>query len=178
MLIGMLAGALIIVVLVFLMNMRDAKVKIAGSLSPTPTMPVYDAEGVAQAEEEILLEASPTQVPTGLIKGKLSYPSEGLPKDLMVCAVLTSGSDSICTQNQIPVGGTGSGMGYELTVPAGTYYVHAYTETNPTLKAYYSEFVTCGLLASCPSHKPIMVDVKAGETAVDVDPGDWYAPQE
>jgi len=45
-------------------------------------------------------------------------------------------------------------------------------------KAYYSEFVTCGLSVNCPSHKPIPVAVKTGETVNDIDPQDWYKQPE
>jgi len=41
-------------------------------------------------------------------------------------------------------------------------------------KAYYSEFVTCGLSVDCASHEPIIVEVKSGQTTDGVNPQDWY----
>jgi hypothetical protein len=121
---------------------------------------------------------SPSQVPTpapspiltGTIQGKLSYPSEMLPKQ-SICAVNQATTLEICSEEY-------EGNTYKITVPAGTYQVYARVIGQPNgSKAYYSEFVTCGLKYGCPSHKPIDVVVKAGETVQNIDPGDWYAGQ-
>ncbi len=44
---------------------------------------------------------------------------------------------------------------------------------DPDYRAYYSDFVTCGLNVNCPSHQPIAVEALAGKT-VTADPHDWY----
>lgn len=106
----------------------------------------------------------------GMIAGTLSYPSEKLPKQT-ICAVDTTSNEETCT-------GANNGNSYLLAVKPGTYHVYAIVseeaESELKTKAYYSEFVTCGLLASCPSHKPIEVVVATGATIKDIDPGDWY----
>lgn len=44
----------------------------------------------------------------------------------------------------------------------------------PNVRAYYSDFVICGLDAKCRSHKPIVVEVTAGAAVKSVHPQDWY----
>ena len=63
---------------------------------------------------------------------------------------------------------------FSLPVPAGRYHVYASTDEKPGYKAFYSDYVTCGLQRSCLSHKTIVVEVAAGETVRGVDPADWY----
>lgn len=109
----------------------------------------------------------------GLIVGKASYPSEGLPEDEEVCAENTKDkSKTYC----INVGNSGA-VEYQLEVPAGTYYVYSKTKLLSGYKAYYNEYVRCGLRAGCPESghsQYIAVEVKAGETVSGIDPGDWY----
>jgi hypothetical protein len=115
------------------------------------------------------------------ITGSLSYPTDaGLPK-MIVCAEAVNAATIHCTDKRIPNRRSGK-MTYKLTVPAGTYYVFATVVNGETLgegfqgyKAYYSEFVTCGLSVNCPSHAPIKVTLRAGQTSANIDPGDWYA---
>jgi hypothetical protein len=66
-----------------------------------------------------------------------------------------------------------------MRVPVGNYYVYAMTNLvkgREDYKAYYSEFVICGLNVNCESHEPIIVTVTAGETTSKIDPSDWYDP--
>jgi hypothetical protein len=60
-----------------------------------------------------------------------------------------------------------------LELDPGSYYVYAQLPGDP-YKAYYDEFVTCGLKFGCPSHKPIEVVVKAGVNLTAINPHDWY----
>jgi hypothetical protein len=120
---------------------------------------------------------SPTLPPAaamGTIKGSLSYPAEKMPVE-KVCAQNTSTGKEIC-QNF-------SEKYYQLSVPPANYQVYAMVANDPankgfppsTTKAFYSEFVTCGLNAKCTSHKPIEFEVKAGDINAGIDPQDWYA---
>lgn len=110
-----------------------------------------------------------------VIEGSLSYPSEGIPSDLYVCAEEVNSNQEYCTYEQITAAKYQYNKGYKIEVPAGTYNVYASTQTDPNYKAYYSEFVTCGLSVDCPSHNPIDVTVGEGETKTAIDPADWYA---
>jgi hypothetical protein len=125
------------------------------------------------------LKVSAQQV--GIITGALSYPSDfDFPK-MIVCAEAINARSIHCTDKRIQRRRRGK-MGYKLRVPAGSYYVFAIivneeesAEDVRGYKAYYSDFVKCGLSVNCPSHEPIKVTVRAGQTLTGVDPGDWYA---
>ena len=133
-----------------------------------------------------IADETPTKIPeptpsrtvsptSGLITGSLSYPSEGLPDDLEVCAVNTLTESQYCTNDKINSDKFTYGIGYNVEVPVGSYLVYSKTQYD-TYKAYFSEFVTCGLEANCQSHEPIIVFVSAGQTVENIDPGDWYIP--
>lgn len=107
----------------------------------------------------------------GRIEGKLSYPSDYIPKDIVVCAEDMQAKHNHCDSKRQR---EGNGEFYTLIVPPGKYHVYAKTNDPPNVRAYYSEFVTCGLDAKCPSHKPLVVDVSPGATVTSVHPQDWY----
>lgn len=115
-------------------------------------------------------------VQNGYIEGPLSYPSEVIPDTLQVCALNLADSEEICTQTQIQDQKfTPTGVGFRLEVPAGKYHVYSYLTTQPEYKAYFSEFVLCGLSFECGSHTPVEINVYPGITTPDVKPHDWYA---
>jgi hypothetical protein len=106
----------------------------------------------------------------GIIRGNLSYPSEYLPAQRIIAF-------DVAGMNLVAEVTTAQGEGtYELSVPAGDYYVVAYT-LDGGLSAGYSQAVPCGLLASCSDHSMIPVHVESGAIVEDIDPQDWYAPQ-
>jgi len=84
------------------------------------------------------------------------------------------GQTIACTDSHIKDSKYTFGEGYLLEAPIGQYRVYANTNDILFYKAYYSEFVTCGLSVNCTSHKPIVVEVKKGETTKNIDPQDWY----
>lgn len=117
---------------------------------------------------------SPTPLPQkGIIEGSMSFPGEGIPSYIEVCAENQSTKEVLCTSKHISNPKYTYGVGYVLEVPAGSYYVYA-LDPNKDYQAYYSEFVTCGLSVDCSSHELILVEVKAGETVSGIDPQDWY----
>lgn len=123
-------------------------------------------------------------VKKAVIEGSLSYPSEYIPADMKVCAQDLSTqvspnklvfSKEYCTSKHIKDKKYKNGQGYKLEVPgSGSYYVYAATSVQSGYKAYYSEYVVCGLKASCRSHAPIGVKINPGQTMTGIDPGDWY----
>ena len=128
--------------------------------------------------------ALPALAQDGVITGPLSYPSDGIPPEIRICAEAV-GSDKItCTDKHFDDSASPSGKAYRLDVAAGRYKVFSVlpegTEFDPSssahYRAYYSDFVTCGLEASCKSHQPIEVEVAPGATVVNIGPNDWYAP--
>jgi hypothetical protein len=104
------------------------------------------------------------------IVGELSYPSDHIPP-LRVYAFDAATLDPVSSVDIALNQGT-----YELQVPAGTYYIVAYT-MDGGFSGGYSQMVPCGLNASCTDHSLIEVTVSAGGTAGGINPGDWYAPE-
>jgi hypothetical protein len=136
---------------------------------------VTDQDGEPVAKETVERFQADHMGGMGIIEGSLSYPSEVIPEDLQVCAVPAGGEGSVCTIEQLRDDRFTYGLGYNLEVPAGDYYVYAFTPSDEAgKKAYYTEYVECGLGADCGSHKKILVSVVVGAVVTEVDPGDWY----
>jgi len=119
----------------------------------------------------------PTQISTtaiiqkGSISGYLIYPSEGIPQDVGVCAQSMDNSKFIYCVKQIRDKKYKSGVGYQMDLDVGNYYVYAFYKD---MRAYYDEFVICGLKATCKSHTKIPVVVTAGSVQDNILPHDWY----
>jgi hypothetical protein len=163
---ALLVGVLLIAAKLYLVKPMQTVSEVA----PTETQ--------APLEEEPMTFASPTTAPgtqNGTIEGSLSYPSEGIPDAMIVCAESNELEDPICTSAKITDKKYTYGKGYTLQVPPGTYLVYAKLP-DQEYRAYYNVFVTCGLLASCTNHTPIEVIVTAN-TTVKADPQDWYNMQ-
>jgi hypothetical protein len=128
-------------------------------------------------QEAVLPTQTPEETPmpnqTGTIEGSLSYPSEGIPEDMFVCAETLAGVQAVCTSEHIDDPKYEYGEGYILEMAPGTYYVYAQIPGDD-YKAYYTEHVTCGLTVECESHEKIEVVVEASQTTSNVDPIDWY----
>jgi hypothetical protein len=135
-----------------------------------PTPPPGERPPVPTATEDSQPTRRPTLDPgTGMISGHLSYPSEWIPPLRVVAfdfnTMIEAGS--VDTQENDSF--------YTLTLPAGTYYVVAYT-MDGALAGGYSQAVLCGLTVACTDHSLVAVQVLANLSAMDIDPGDWYAP--
>jgi hypothetical protein len=113
--------------------------------------------------------------PPGAIEGFISYPSEGIPPTLIVCAQALNTGETYCTGEQIMLRDDAGALrpAYRLELPVGRYIVYA---TAHGLRGFYSESVLCGLHVSCPSNDPIVVRVISGQVVRGIDPADWYAP--
>jgi len=133
---------------------------------------------VAMAEKTPPPTTSPPQKlqKLGNISGSLSYPSEGIPDNLKVCAENADTKETLCTSEHLESVQFDYGKGYNIEVSPGSYTVYAQIPGD-TYKAYYSDFVSCGLTADCPSHEPIVVKVEAGKAQLGINPQDWYVPQ-
>jgi hypothetical protein len=106
---------------------------------------------------------------TGSIAGALSYPSDYDFPRMLVCAEAVNLKSIHCTDKRIRNRRSGK-FTYRLSVPAGSYFVFATivngeepAEGYRGYKAYYSEFVKCGLSVNCPSHEPVKITVRAGQ---------------
>lgn len=107
---------------------------------------------------------------TGGIAGQLSYPSSFIPS-MMVVAFDTN------SQTYRYVLTIENSSTYQIDgLAPGTYFVVAYPVNDTSYPGGYSSAVPCGLLASCIDHSLIPVEVKSGEVAQGINPGDFYAP--
>ena len=120
--------------------------------------------------------------PPGVIEGSLSYPSDFIPPDMTISAENLATKQIYSTRKHLKSKKYQYQVGYKLTVPPGDYHVYAQlpdparygAEYPKDYRAYYSEFVKCGMTENCPSHAPILIRVKSGETVSGIDPMDWY----
>jgi hypothetical protein len=121
-------------------------------------------------------ESIPMPQETGFIRGTVWHPQDPIPNDLIACAAELNTQLEFCTQEQRSGVGFTDTYAFQLEVPIGEYYVYSYRTSQPNLKAYYSEFVTCGLRGDCPSHARLIVQVEEGVTINDIRPHDWFMP--
>lgn len=121
---------------------------------------------------------------SGRITGKLTYPSDGIPADLVLCVTVTSlyAEPTYCS-NDRPARLTAAKIAFKLnyraasysvSVPAASYYIYAKTGEMQGVKAYYDEFIKCGMSVECTSKTPIVVKVKAGQTRSGITVGDFW----
>jgi hypothetical protein len=131
------------------------------------------------APPELSPSATPPQVSEpGTISGSTLYPSEFNPAQRVCAQSITDAAYERCTDVPEQLGATPPTFAIKVT--PGRYHVYA-TLKDPaglglteTKRAYWTEFVRCGLRAECPSHARIEVNVAAGATVTGVLPHDWY----
>ena len=128
--------------------------------------------GATVTPSEIITPVVTSTAPTkGLISGYLIYPSEHIPEEMGVCAQKIDNQSLIICTPQIKDKKYQNGVGYEMPLDPGNYYVYSFLDET---KAYYTEFVLCGLKAECKSHTKIPVVVTAGSVQDNILPHDWY----
>lgn len=121
---------------------------------------------------------------SGRITGKLTYPSDGIPADLVLCVTVTSlyAEPTYCSSDRaakltaakIAFKLNYRAASYSVSLPAASYYIYAKTGEMKGVKAYYDEFVKCGMSVECTSKTPIVVKVKAGQTRSGITVGDFW----
>lgn len=115
------------------------------------------------------------QIP-GKISGKLTYPSDYIPPDMVLC--LETKNRNICSNSKHIKGyifkiNTRNAT-YSITLPVGNYYIYGLTNEMGGVKAYYNEFVRCGMDIKCHSKKKILLKVKSRQPVRGITIGDWY----
>ncbi len=115
--------------------------------------------------------ATPTA--TGAISGTLGYPAGSQPA--MVVYAIRMDTNELHSYSVRARENQGSFT--IVGVPPGVYTVVAYLESDPARAGAYSEFVLCGLAATCSNHSLVSITVRATETVQGVRVLDWYAPQ-
>ncbi len=119
------------------------------------------------------------QLNIGTIEGSLSYPSDEIPQNMEICAENIITKKQYCTTKHIVDDKYRYKVGYLISLPTGTYYVFAKSKflvgtVWKDQKAFYSEFVICGMTQNCLSHDPIQVVVEDKKIITGIDPWDWY----
>jgi RNA polymerase sigma-70 factor (ECF subfamily) len=148
--------------------------EINGIVSITPTT-TFIPTATEEPAPTVTATSTPTPVSPGIIEGSLGYPSEQIPP-LTICAINISTNALKCTENIITDSRFTYYKGYQLSLTPGTYQIYALDKNSsqPDYRAYYSEFVKCGMSINCKSHKPINVLVQSGRLVRNIDPKDWY----
>lgn len=128
---------------------------------------------------------------SGKITGKLTYPSDGIPLTMAVCVYPTAASATAryCSFDKaasLKTAGIAFALNYrsasyQITLPAGIYYLYATfpkgkapTADYENYKAFYNEFVRCGMNVECTSKRKIAVTVRSGRITSGITIGDWY----
>ncbi|MGH7196612.1 MAG: hypothetical protein ACREGJ_02475 [Candidatus Saccharimonadales bacterium] len=119
------------------------------------------------------------------IRGPMTFPSEGIPADMTVCAHNIALGATVCTKEQIKSNEFKTGVGYELTVKPGKHIVYAYRADAKDFQiATYDQYIketilnetTPDICANQGMANPIIFDVPAAATVKDIVAGDWYYP--
>ncbi len=156
-----------------------------------PPAPTQDVSAIVQATFQALtaqapVEAVPTNaaaaVPTvqatssemGTITGKLTYPADAMPAMRVAAYKVSTGEVSFMD--------TAAGQtSYSFDLPAGIYHVVAYSIGGAGFPSGvaggYTQAVLCGFSGGCNDHSLADVNVTAGATASDINPGDFFQPE-
>jgi hypothetical protein len=121
---------------------------------------------------------------SGKITGKLTYPSDFIPGDMVMCVkFINVYSEPIYCSNdrasrlrkgKISFKLNYRAASYQISLPGGSYHLYATTGEMPGVKAYYDEFVKCGMNVDCKSKTPIAVKVRLGQTTRGITVGDFW----
>lgn len=127
------------------------------------------------------LIAPPDEAPAmyGRIEGTTNYPSEYIPVQI-VCAEPVSGGQETCVE--APAGDNELlSPPWSIEVPAGDYYVSSHLKDPSDMgsdlgdyRAYYTQYVICGMDITCKDHSKVAVSVTSDRTTADITPYDWY----
>jgi hypothetical protein len=141
-----------------------------GVMDETNTPPTQEPAETPQPSATPTKDSEPEM---GMITGDLYYPSEGIPP-LQIVAFEVDRWENYFSKEFL------SGRSYQLELPPGEYFILAYLLNSdgmdPDFSGAYSQFVLCGLQASCEDHSLIPVNVLPGETVTGIDLADWYLP--
>jgi hypothetical protein len=128
-------------------------------------------------------DTSQSQPEKGSISGSFTFPSSTVPADLVACAEDMSGEKVVCSESQLKDGKYIYGVGYELSLPAGEYYVYA-TTGDELIRAYYNQYSASVTpdgewpeydTSKCqPSDAKLAVKVADGQSTENITLADWY----
>ena len=114
-----------------------------------------------------------------VVRGSATYPSEGIPSNLKVCAENTETALQTCTDDLLEGEEFIYNKGYELSLEDGKYTIYALEGDN---KAYYNKYVqklektgewSNYSTNNCDSYHPLTIDT-SNYNNEDIVVGDWY----
>ena len=146
--------------------------------TPSPTS-ASSAPTVAAATTTPAVTGVPSTQPltAGAITGLVGYPAEGHPAITLCAFGATDRSVYFCVD--VPQATAPPKSPYTISgIRPGTYQLFGFAAGNDRAGGAYTEYVRCGLRASCSDHTLIDVGVRAGETVRDIEVSDWYGPTE
>jgi len=122
-----------------------------------------------------------TVTENGTVSGKITYPSSGVPTKVKVFAEDTKTGKIY--EATVTFAETTTDMSstatYSVAIPAGSYYIYGtlagFNDQNGSpWKAYYNQFVVCGLAATCTDTTKVVVNVESAGKVQNITIGDWY----
>jgi hypothetical protein len=188
-------------------NSNEQMTAVAGGVEKTveslkktanPTQLVFPTVDKAFEETSIAIQTSEpssglskptrTMVPTqlvdatkpGSIGGHLSYPSETIPP--LTIAAFRENNGSM-TGEMYLLNTQQDQNSYQIEgLPAGKYYVVAYLRKGTLpgidgLAGGFSKYIMCGATSACVDHSLVEVEVFPGTMTGEINPQDWYAPE-
>jgi hypothetical protein len=130
----------------------------------------YGGEGSVPRPEGVVVPVLPPVSATGSISGSLSFPSEFIPSMQVVAFDVNNGG----WYTFLTAEGSGT---YQIdNLPVGTYFIVSYL-VGQDYGGGYSAAVPCGLSVECTDHSLLAVEVVDGQVTSNINPGDWYAPE-
>lgn len=124
---------------------------------------------------------NPVVTENGTVIGKIMYPASGIPTKVKVFAEDTkSGKTYEATVAfSDPSKDVSATATYTISIPASSYYIYGtlagFNDQNgDPWKAYYNQYVICGMAASCKDSTKVVVNVVAAKTVENITIGDWY----
>lgn len=112
---------------------------------------------------------------SGKISGFTKYKEQThIPEKFHVCAETFNASERYCVNKFSKVDSRGA-YAFTIDVPIGQYYVYSGV-TGENYKAYYDEFVQCGMKKSCANKGLLPVKVLKGQTVDNILPINWFQP--
>jgi hypothetical protein len=142
-----------------------------------------------QKQVEVLEAPGEPAVASSKIRGTLTYPSHGVPKDVNTCAMRVDTGKTYCTKEQIVADEFKTKVGYEIAVDPGEYIVFSYRSAGDgtvVQTAAHDEYIKRTMLDEAPPNVcantdfavATKVSVGVGETKKDIISGDWYYPEQ
>lgn len=154
----------------FVLSILSAVLALSGFLQLQPARVMASEKEYQASTSAITLSSSPNlqSASTGLISGKLSFPSQRIPALTIFAIRIKNGENTFYS---IESGEDQSS--FAIRVDPGVYNLLAYTGE---MAGGYTSAVKCGMGAQCRDHSLASVVVEAGAIVAGADILDWYAP--